>query len=124
MNCPYCEIELEKSSVTNMSECPRCVFEIDARRLLIGDIRDLGRPSRAELAGGRPMVRSASVPFAPPAGWTPGEVPRLWWVLQGGELTPAQRAAISAHWSAQLRAKIAASAERERCRVVVDVEVD
>lgn len=40
--------------------------------------------------------------------------------------TPAQRAAISAHWSAQLRAKVAASkaadAERERNRVFVDVD--
>jgi hypothetical protein len=58
MNCPYCGIELEKSAVTDMEECPRCVFEIDARRLLIGDIRDLGRPSRAELAGGQPALRS------------------------------------------------------------------
>lgn len=42
------------------------------------------------------------------------------------QLTPAQRAAVSAHWSAQLRAKVAASdvaeAERERNRVVVDME--
>jgi hypothetical protein len=37
-------------------------------------------------------------------------------------LTPAQRAAISAHWSAQLRAKIAASTERERNRVRVDLQ--
>lgn len=45
---------------------------------------------------------------------------------QRGRFTPAQRAAISAHWSAQLRAKVAASkaadAERERNRVLVDVE--
>jgi hypothetical protein len=42
--------------------------------------------------------------------------------------TPAQRAAVSAHWSAQLRAKVAASkaadAERERNRVTVDMEED
>jgi hypothetical protein len=37
-------------------------------------------------------------------------------------LTPAQRAAISAHWSAQLRARIAASTERERNRVCVDLQ--
>jgi len=40
--------------------------------------------------------------------------------------TPAQRAAVSAHWSAELRAKVEASrkadAERERLRVVVDLE--
>lgn len=38
----------------------------------------------------------------------------------------AQRAAVSAHWSAELRAKVAASAaaarERERLRVVVDLD--
>ena len=32
----------------------------------------------------------------------------------------AQRTAISAHWSAELRAKVAAGAERERNRVLVD----
>jgi hypothetical protein len=36
--------------------------------------------------------------------------------------TPAQRAAISAHWSAQLRAKIAEAAETERRRVLIDVD--
>lgn len=35
--------------------------------------------------------------------------------------TPAQRAAVSAHWSAQLRAKVAAAAAVERDRVVVDL---
>lgn len=34
--------------------------------------------------------------------------------------TPAQRAAVSAHWSAQLRALVAASREAERQRVVAD----
>lgn len=42
--------------------------------------------------------------------------------------TSAQRAAVSAHWSAQLRAKVQASAkadaERERNQVVVDMEVE
>lgn len=37
-------------------------------------------------------------------------------------LTPAQRAAISAHWSAELRAKVAASAERDHNRVLVDLQ--
>ena len=32
-------------------------------------------------------------------------------------LKPAQRAAVSAHWSAELRAKVAAAKERERCKV-------
>ena len=36
--------------------------------------------------------------------------------------SPAQRAAVSAHWSAELRAKVKASAERERNTVVVDLE--
>jgi hypothetical protein len=44
----------------------------------------------------------------------------------GAALTPAQRSAVSACWSAALRAKVAdstaADAERERNRVVVDVE--
>lgn len=39
-------------------------------------------------------------------------------------LTPAQRAAVSAHWSAQLRAKVAASREAERNRVRVDLECE
>lgn len=50
-------------------------------------------------------------------------------IIQRGEApeyrrdwTPAQRAAVSAHWSAELRAKVAASKERERTRVVVDLE--
>jgi hypothetical protein len=42
--------------------------------------------------------------------------------------TPAQSAAVSAHWSAQLRAKVAASAEadkeRERNQVVLEHDVD
>jgi hypothetical protein len=37
-------------------------------------------------------------------------------------ITPAQRAAVSAHWSAELRAKVAASRERERRQVVLDCE--
>lgn len=36
--------------------------------------------------------------------------------------TPAQRAAVSAHWSAELRAKVAASAECDRDRVLVDLQ--
>src|SRR4051812_26050759 len=40
-------------------------------------------------------------------------------------MTPAQRAAVSAHWSAKLRAKVEAKRkadlERERTRVVVDL---
>lgn len=40
-----------------------------------------------------------------------------------GELTPAQRAAASAHWSAQLRAKVAASKAAER-NVVTYCEED
>jgi len=42
----------------------------------------------------------------------------------GYRFTPSQRAAISAHWSAQLRAKIAASAEAERLTVRVDLQED
>lgn len=37
-----------------------------------------------------------------------------------GQLAPAQRAAVSAHWSAALRAKVTASDEAERRRVCVD----
>lgn len=37
-------------------------------------------------------------------------------------LTPAQRAAVSAHWSAQLRAKVEASREAERSQVLVDLQ--
>lgn len=47
----------------------------------------------------------------------------VWFMITDG-FTPAQRAAISAHWSAELRRKVEASADRERCRVLVDVEVD
>lgn len=36
--------------------------------------------------------------------------------------TPAQRSAVSAHWSAELRARVEASKDRERRRVVVDLE--
>ena len=44
------------------------------------------------------------------------------WAMAGGlpAFTPAQRAAVSAHWSAQLRAKVAATVERERNQVLVD----
>lgn len=42
--------------------------------------------------------------------------------IDGAIITPVQRAAISAHWSAELQAKVAASAERERCRVLVEVD--
>jgi hypothetical protein len=39
-------------------------------------------------------------------------------------LTPAQRGAISAHWSAELRAKVSASKDAEQRRVVVDLQDD
>jgi hypothetical protein len=39
-------------------------------------------------------------------------------------LTPVQRAAVSAHWSALLRAKVAASKERDRRQVVLDQDID
>lgn len=39
-------------------------------------------------------------------------------------LTPAQRQAVSEHWSAQLRLKLAAAAETERRQVVLDTEDD
>lgn len=39
-------------------------------------------------------------------------------------ITPAQRAAISAHWSAELRAKVAAAKERDRNEVRVDLQDD
>lgn len=39
-------------------------------------------------------------------------------------MTKAQRDALSVYWSASLRAKVAESKERERCRVLVDVEDD
>jgi hypothetical protein len=39
-------------------------------------------------------------------------------------LSDAQRGAVSAHWSAELRAKVAESKERERRRVTVDMETD
>ena len=45
--------------------------------------------------------------------------------LDGGPtlpLAPAQRAAVSAHWSAELRRKVAASDERDRNRVLVDLQ--
>ncbi len=38
--------------------------------------------------------------------------------------TPAQRAAVSAHWSAELRTRIAAGKAAERNRVTVDIEED
>lgn len=37
-------------------------------------------------------------------------------------LTPAQRAAVSAHWSAELRSRVAAAKARERERVVLDAD--
>lgn len=36
------------------------------------------------------------------------------------EVTPAQRAAISAHWFAELRAKVAAAKERDRNQVTME----
>jgi hypothetical protein len=47
-----------------------------------------------------------------------------WYMCQPGGFTPAQRAAVSAHWSAELRAKVAASKDAERRRVVVDLQDD
>jgi len=38
--------------------------------------------------------------------------------------TPAQREAISAHWSAKLRAKVAAAKQKEREQVVSDYDED
>ena len=37
-------------------------------------------------------------------------------------MSPIQRAAVSAHWSAELRAKMAAATERARQRITVDQE--
>lgn len=39
-----------------------------------------------------------------------------------GPMTPAQRAAVSAHWSAELRRKVDASAERDRNEVRIDLQ--
>lgn len=47
-----------------------------------------------------------------------------WTGVSATPMTPAQRAAVSAHWSAELRAKVHASKERERCLVVVDQDAD
>lgn len=38
--------------------------------------------------------------------------------------TPTQRAAISAHWSAELRARVASAKEHERTQVVLDTDGD
>lgn len=38
--------------------------------------------------------------------------------------TPAQRAAVSAHWSAELRARVAAAKAKERERVVLDLDAE
>lgn len=37
-------------------------------------------------------------------------------------MTPVQRAAVSAHWSAELRAKVAAAREQDERRVLVEVQ--
>lgn len=53
------------------------------------------------------------------------EVNHMEWTTKPGRLTPAQRAAVSAHWSAELRAKVAASTAADKARetsVVVDME--
>lgn len=39
-------------------------------------------------------------------------------------VTPAQRAAVSAHWSAELRARAAAAKAKERERVVLDIDAE
>jgi SH3-like domain-containing protein len=45
----------------------------------------------------------------------------LWRVKQ---MTPAQRGAVSAHWSAELRAKVAAAKQAERQRSVIALDYD
>lgn len=65
-------------------------------------------------------------------GWTLRKL--LWWDegarrtenRAGGRaaFTPAQREAISAHWSAQLRAKVAAAKQTEREQVVCERDED
>lgn len=55
-------------------------------------------------------------------GYTSRPQPENW---RPPAMTPAQRAAVSAHWSAQLRVKVAASAAVDKARapsVVVDLE--
>lgn len=51
-----------------------------------------------------------------------GKTDNVGWAMAGGWrcATPAQRAAVSAHWSAELRARISAAMERERLTVRVD----
>lgn len=44
--------------------------------------------------------------------------------LLGATFTPQQRAAISAYWSAQLRAKVAASAKHEQNQVMMPLDVE
>lgn len=57
--------------------------------------------------------------------WRKDEWPDAWVAAGRNKLTPAQRAAVSAHWSAELRAKVAASAEDDKARrPSVMVEVD
>jgi hypothetical protein len=44
------------------------------------------------------------------------------WFMRNGAFTPVQRAAVAAHWSAELRAKVTASDERDRNQVLVDLQ--
>lgn len=59
--------------------------------------------------------------------WRRDDVNRPW-MIDPKRFTPDQRAAVSAYWSVQLRARVAASAkaeaERERNRVVIEHDAD
>ncbi len=52
------------------------------------------------------------------------QIRHAWFVIQDCKWTDTQRAAISAHWSAQLRARVQASSEQERCRVRVELQCE
>jgi len=54
---------------------------------------------------------------------TPLHCMPLWYRINDG-FTPAQRSAVSAHWSAQLRARIAARQEAERNAVVLEQDAE
>lgn len=89
-------------------DCRKCALENAARDPL--DVKHDGVTLRVLLVCDESNRREFGV--ATPSGLIPVRV----------SLTPAQRAAISAHWSAELRAKVAASAERDRNRVLVDLQ--
>lgn len=100
-DCRKCEVEREVTSPPTQTPTDPLDVEYDGWKLR--DLLEAEEHSRHE-----------------------GKTDKVGWAMAGGWrcATPGQRAAVSAHWSASLRARISAAKERERLTVCMPIDAE